>query len=135
MGTENMNDRILLDTDILIEFSRGNQTAAQRIAEWEKNGAVFASDITWMEMMVGARNKQDLQAIEHCLQRFYRLPVTEAISTKAVDLIRQYRLSHGLLIADALIAATALIHQGKLATYNQRDFHYIDGLTLIGADA
>ncbi|BCX88938.1 tRNA(fMet)-specific endonuclease VapC [Methylomarinovum tepidoasis] len=125
-----MNDRILLDTDVLIEFSRGNEAVAEQLAAWEKNDLVMVSDITWMEMMVGARNKQDLQAIEHCLRRFYRLPVTEPVSTKAVDLIRQYRLSHGLLIADALIAATALIHQAMLATRNRRDFHYIAGLTL-----
>ncbi len=88
------------------------------------------SDITWMEMLVGARDKRDLQAIEHCLGRFYRLPVTESVSGAAIDLLRRYRLSHGLLIADALIAATALVHEAVLATRNHRDFHYIDGLTL-----
>jgi predicted nucleic acid-binding protein len=48
----------------------------------------------------------------------------------AVDLLRQYRLSHGLLIADALIAATCLAHSTPLLTKNQRDFRFIAGLTL-----
>ncbi len=134
-GDPKVNDCILVDTDILIELSRGNQKVARQIADWEKNVLVSVSDITWMEMMVGARNKQDLHAIEHCLRRFYRLPVTETISAKAVDLVRQYRLSHGLLIADALIAATALTWHARLATNNRRDFQYVEGLILVGADS
>ncbi|MBX3050522.1 MAG: PIN domain-containing protein, partial [Caldilineaceae bacterium] len=52
------------------------------------------------------------------------------ISDLAVDLIRQYRLSHGLLMPDALIAATALSLNEPLATKNQRDYRFIAGLTL-----
>lgn len=53
------------------------------------------------------------------------------LSPKAVDLLKQYRLSHGLLIADALIAATALEHSEPFITKNQRDFRFITGLHLL----
>jgi predicted nucleic acid-binding protein len=43
-------------------------------------------------------------------------------------LLRQYRLSHGLLIIDALIAATALAHGETLYTKNVRHFRMIPGL-------
>ncbi|MBU2610429.1 MAG: PIN domain-containing protein, partial [Chloroflexi bacterium] len=45
----------------------------------------------------------------------------ERISSAAVELIRKYRLSHGLLIPDALIAATALTQNFDFITKNQRD--------------
>lgn len=43
------------------------------------------------------------------------LKITDQVSDKAVDLLKQYRLSHGLLIADALIAVTALEHGEPLS--------------------
>jgi predicted nucleic acid-binding protein len=48
----------------------------------------------------------------------------------ALDLLRQYRLSHGLLIPDALIAATAIATNLPLVTKNQRDYRFISGLQL-----
>jgi predicted nucleic acid-binding protein len=40
-------------------------------------------------------------------------------------------LSHGLLIADALIAATALYGDQSLISKNQRDYRFITGLQLL----
>jgi predicted nucleic acid-binding protein len=39
-------------------------------------------------------------------------------------------LSHGLLIADALIAATAIISDLSLVSKNQRDYQFIEDLHL-----
>ena len=51
--------------------------------------------------------------------------------SRAVELIRRYRLSHGLLLADALIASTAIVADLPLATKNQRDYRPIEGLDLV----
>lgn len=52
----------------------------------------------------------------------------EQISAKTVDLLRRYRLSHGIPIADALITATALSLDQSFITKNQRDYRFISGL-------
>ncbi len=57
--------------------------------------------------------------------------MTERVWDIGVSLLRSYRLSHGLLIADALIAATALALDRPLVTKNQRDFHFIEGIHLL----
>jgi hypothetical protein len=57
--------------------------------------------------------------------------ISELISGKALELLQQYRLSHGLLIADALIAATALSLNCPLASKNQRDYRFIIDLDLL----
>ena len=64
------------------------------------------------------------------MRRFASVPVDAAICERAVDLVRRYHLSHGLLLADALIAATALVHALLLLTKNARDFRFVTGLTL-----
>ena len=84
-----------------------------------------------MELMIGCRNKRGLQTLDRFLLRFQVIPLFPSISTTAVELLRRYRLSHGLLIADALIAATALESEEPLLTKNQRDFRFIEGLNVL----
>ena len=84
-----------------------------------------------MELFVGCRNKAELQQVEKFLKRFMPLKLSERISDTAIDLLRQYRLSHVLLIADSLIAATALAWDVEFITKNQRDYQFIIGLKLL----
>ena len=57
--------------------------------------------------------------------------LVERISERAVELLRRYRLSHGLLVPDALIAATSLFWDIPFLTKNQRDYRFIEGLNLL----
>jgi hypothetical protein len=80
---------------------------------------------------VGCRNKQESAVLDRFLKRFQVIKLNESISNSAVDLLRHYRLSHGLLIPDALIASTALSLSVDLATKNQRDYRFIENLNLL----
>jgi len=53
------------------------------------------------------------------------IEVDVEISKLATQLIDQFNLSHGLLIPDAIIAASAVVHQIELFTYNIKDFQFI----------
>lgn len=84
-----------------------------------------------MELIVGCRNKDELEALAQFLDRFSIIHLTPDISEIAVDLLNTYRLSHGLLIPDALIASTALAFKYSFVTKNQRHFRFIDNLHLL----
>ena len=120
----------MVDTDILVDAGRGVQEALDYLQALEHRARPAVSAVTQMELIVGCRNKTELQALERFLRRFRILKIDETISDKAVELLRQYRLSHGLLIADALIAATALSWGCPLVSKNQRDYRFIAGLDL-----
>jgi predicted nucleic acid-binding protein len=121
---------VIVDTDILIDAGRSIADAINFLQRTEQTGTLAVSAITQMELIVGARNKNELRIIEKFLRRFLVIKVNESISDTAVDLVRKYRLSHGLLIPDALIAATAIAVGEPLATKNRRDYQFIAGLTL-----
>jgi len=53
------------------------------------------------------------------------------ISSFTVELIKTYRLSHGLLMSDALIAATSMINNFPLLTKNQSDYRFIPEINLL----
>lgn len=81
-----------------------------------------------MELIVGCQNNAELKILETFLKKFQVVNLDAAISDKGVDLLRRYRLSHGLLIADSLIAATAIVQDWPLITKNQKHYKYIKGL-------
>ncbi|MBN1351925.1 type II toxin-antitoxin system VapC family toxin [candidate division KSB1 bacterium] len=113
-----MDDHILVDTDILIDVSRQENTAIKRLINEEKRSNLAISVITQMELIVGCRNKAELRILSSFLSRFTILLLNESISELGIALLKQYRLSHGLLIADCLIAATAVNYSIPLLTKN-----------------
>jgi predicted nucleic acid-binding protein len=87
-----------------------------------------------MELIQGSRDKIELKRINRFLKDFKILPITQKISKKSMELMKKYSISHGLLIPDALIAATAIIKNIPLWTFNRRDFQFIDRLILFELD-
>jgi predicted nucleic acid-binding protein len=122
---------VMVDTDILIDAGRGDSNAIGYLVQLEAETQIAISVITQMEMIIGCRDKAELQQMSRFLSRFHVLPLNELISEKAVELLSTYRLSHGLLIADGLIAATAIIFDLTFASKNQRDYRFIADLRLL----
>lgn len=121
----------VVDTDILIDAGRGVNEAIDYLQNLERSTGLAISVVTHMELIVGCRNKAELHTLEQFLKRFQIIKIDETISDKAVELLQQYRLSHGLFIADALITATALSWDCPLASKNQRDYRFIADLHLL----
>lgn len=121
----------IVDSDILIDASRGESDAIDCLQRLEKTSSLAISAVTQLELIVGCRNKTELKTLENFLLRFKILKITDQISDKAIEIVKKYYLSHGLLIADGLIAATALVYDEPLITKNQRHFRFIKDLNLL----
>lgn len=126
-----MADYVLVDTDILIDAGRGEQRAVDCLQKLSEQGGLAVSVVTQMELIVGCRNKSELRIVERFLDRFEIIPLNASISDVAVQLLRHYRLSHGLLIADAFIAATASWLHRPLMSKNWRDFRFVEEIELM----
>lgn len=123
-----MNDELLLDTDIIVNVGRGDVSAVAQVNAMLRSGPIYISAVTEMELVVGCRNKVELRNLSVLLERFTVVPLTPETTTSAIKLLKAYRLSHGLLIADALIAATALVVGRVLVSGNSKHFSMIKGL-------
>ncbi len=122
---------MIIDSDILIDFTHGEAIAVDWLDRNENNNSLKISTVTEMELLVGSRNKTHMRELIELFGRFDVVHIDEHISVKARKLIEEYFLSHGLLIADALIAGTALVYGEHLATKNKRDFRFITELKLV----
>lgn len=126
-----MTQRVLVDTDILIDVFRSIASTIAILQSTEVSSTLCISTVTQMELIVGCRNARELQGLDRFLQQFEVVNITETISKQAVQILKQYRLSHGLLLPDALIASTSLITGYALLTKNQSDYRFIQDLNLL----
>ncbi|MEH1841608.1 MAG: type II toxin-antitoxin system VapC family toxin [Nostoc sp.] len=118
-GQSHMTNSTIVDTDILIDAGRGVLEAVKCLQNLKASSGIAISIITQIELMVGCANKAELQTLENFLNQFYIIKIDHAVSDIAVNLLRSYRLSHGLVIPDSLIAATAIV-SGKLPVYHKK---------------
>lgn len=118
---------MLFDTDVLIWALHGSIKAAEEIDADEQR---FISAINYMELMQGARNKREQMLIKQFLNALYfqMLPITEAISHRAIIFMEEYALKSGLRLADALVFATACEHSLRLCSANHKHFRHIASL-------
>jgi predicted nucleic acid-binding protein len=121
----------LLDSTVLIDLTRGSTEAAQFLDHEVSGGVLLISVVSAMELLVGCRDQLEANRARKTLNRFSILQLTPAISEQAYALIEEFAKSHGLIIPDALIAATALVENLPLYTHNERHFAMIAGLTVL----
>lgn len=126
-----MKDFILVDSDILIDAGRGVSAAMNCLAQKRKIASLAVSVITKMELIVGCGNGNELRNTLKFLAHFELVHIDKIISQAGAGLLEKYRLSHGLLISDAFIAATAISLDMPLISKNQRDYRFVSDLDLL----
>jgi len=89
------------------------------------------SQVSALELIVGARDNRDLTGRDAFLSSFVAVPLREATGTRAYDLLKRYAKSHGLHVFDSLVAATAIEEGLTLVTRNRQHFAMIEGLSLL----
>jgi predicted nucleic acid-binding protein len=120
---------MIVDTDILIWYLRGRREAADLLDACDR---IRLSAVTYMELVQEMRNADELRALRSTLARgrWQVLPITEAISTRAMTYVEEHFLSGSLQMADALIAATCIEHGERLATGNVKHYRLVAELSI-----
>jgi predicted nucleic acid-binding protein len=108
----------LIDTNVLSRIFTGDRNVKQFVEGLD----AAVCTVVYIECLQGSKSDREKQIVESYLARFDFYQLTSSISSRTIDLIRSYSNTHGLLLADALIAATCLARDIVLVTYNVRDF-------------
>ncbi|MDW7738835.1 MAG: type II toxin-antitoxin system VapC family toxin [Bacillota bacterium] len=129
---------LLLDTDIFINYLRGQSEEAELIRRIifneEFNG--FYSAITEIELYsVERMSLEQEKKIKILLSSLQRIELNSPVAQLAGRLIARYRKNNGLEMPDAVIAASAVIVNASLVSKNIKHFSYIPGLVLSPPDA
>jgi predicted nucleic acid-binding protein len=116
----------LVDSDVLVDFLRGRTEAVAWVREHQAELAV--SPITVAELYVGARSPAEEERLEAFLALFPEATIGRREAREAGSLRRRFGPSHGVGLADALVAATALSQGLTVATLNVKHFPMLPGL-------
>ncbi len=118
----------LIDTNILIYHTEGSQVTIDFLSDIISHQSLNISILTKIEFL--GWNKHTPEGFEKCKQLIESAniyPIDESVANKAIDLRREKKIR----LADAVIAATALLNNFKLATRNIDDFKMIEELAII----
>ncbi|MCF6319120.1 MAG: type II toxin-antitoxin system VapC family toxin [Proteobacteria bacterium] len=120
---------MLIDTDVIIWYMKGNANAKKTIGNYRRFNI---SVVTYMELIQGMRNKNELSALRKALKAWNAnvLSINEDISNRAMFYVEQFYLSHSIQLADALIAATAVSHGTTVLTGNNKHYKVFKDLQL-----
>lgn len=119
----------LVDTDVIIWYLRGNQNAYDLIHRMD---AFCISSVTYMELVQGMRNKEELRALQKTLKQWNvkTIYINEEISARALFYVEEYFLSHSMELADSLIASTAASYGMTLITADDKHYKVVKDIVL-----
>lgn len=117
---------MLLDTDVLVDFFRGRSKAVAFInAHFAR---IILSSIVVAELYAGVKGDAEQAALENFVSLFRVVPVSAEIAKAGGLYKRDYGKSHGVGLADAILAATAEVEKAELKTLNTRHYPMLKGL-------
>jgi predicted nucleic acid-binding protein len=107
----------LFDTNILIDYLNGITAAKTELDRYTGKDDKAISVITWMEVLLGTTPETD-NATRGFLAGFQSLPIDALVASRSVEI----RKSHKIKQPDAIVWATAQVHDRILVTRNTKDF-------------
>ena len=106
--------KAVFDTNILVDYLKGVRAAKE---ELEKYRVRQISIITFIEVMVGAKNAEEESAIRGFLATFEVLELSAEIAQEAISIRKELRLK----IPDAIVYATARTQGCMLVSRNTKE--------------
>lgn len=123
---------VIVDTNIIIDHLRlQDRTQDSRLialVKQQPQETLALSMISVQELYEGesTKDEQKEQYLLATISPLTILPYTYEVAQRAGEIARD--LTRPIELADAAIAATALLHTSTFFTLNQKDFHGIKGL-------
>jgi hypothetical protein len=124
-----MTKKLLIDTDVLIDYLRGQPQAVEFLES--RTELLLISTMTIAELYAGVRDGKEMETLNELIRAFQVVPIYENISIKGGLYRRDYGKSHGMGLADAIIAATAELNRVTLVTLNQKHFPMIADILVL----
>jgi tRNA(fMet)-specific endonuclease VapC len=134
-----VTNKIIVDTDILVDLLRNKKEAVDLISKFEFNRTLLSTTtISAFELCYGAhKSKQRIQTLKatvNLLDRLVILPLTSRSAQRAGYLYADQELKgQPIGLRDTFIAAIALTRKMPLATRNLEHFRKVKDLSIITA--
>ena len=117
---------VLVDTDVLVDFLRGRPNAVVLVREF--SASIILPSIVIAELYAGVKGEEELRRLDSLISLFRVIPLSAELARAGGLHKRLYAKSHGVGLADAIIAATVEDENAELKTLNTKHYPMIKGL-------
>ncbi len=117
---------VLVDADVMVDFLRGHPKAValvQTHSAW-----IILSSIVAAELYAGVKSDEEMSRLDSLLSLFRIVPVSKELARAGGLCKNRYAKSHGVGLADAIVAATADAENADLKTLNTKHYPMLKGL-------
>lgn len=121
-----MAESFLPDTDVLVDFLRGYTKAVAFVNA--QSSRIILSSIVVAELYAGVKGDEEQAALDNFVSLFRIVPVCADIAKAGGLYKRDYGKSHGVGLADAILAATVETENAVLKTLNTKHYPMLQGL-------
>ena len=125
-GADIVTNPVLVDTAVMVDFLRGHPKAVALVQAQSER--IILSSIVTAELYAGVRGEGELSTLDRLMQMFRIVPVSSDLARAAGLYKRDYAKSHGVGLADAIIAATVQAENADLNTLNTKHYPMIKEL-------
>lgn len=119
---------VLIDTDVLIDYLREREEAVAFLNSIMDEIAISA--ITVAELYAGVREGTERKKLDTFISAFEIIKIDGEIAVQGGLFRRDFVRSHGVGLADALIAASAVSCGATLVTLNYKHFPMLDSVSV-----
>ena len=121
-----MESPVLADTDVMVDFLRGHPQAVALIRT--HSARIILPSIVTAELYAGVKGDEELSTLDSLIALFRVVPVSRELARAGGLYRRDYGKSHGVGLADAIVAATVDLESADFKTLNTRHYPMFKGL-------
>lgn len=125
-----MKKKLLFDTDVIIDYLRGEKRAVSFLEEAFSSKICYLSPISIAELYVGVRENEERAILDDFIGEFNVASLDKETAVIGGLFRRDFKKSHAIGLADALIAATALALEAHLVSLNKKYYPMISNLLI-----
>lgn len=123
---------MVIDTGIFIEHLRAKDKTKTTLYKIFGEENLSVSTVTLFELLAGANTAQKRKEIFSITDSIQKLDFTDKVALNAAEVYQQLKRNNQMIeFRDIFIAATCMIHDETLLTFNKKHFNRIKGLRLL----
>ncbi|MBU1088261.1 PIN domain-containing protein [Patescibacteria group bacterium] len=123
--------KVLVGTDVIIDFTNGKNRILQDLLEEQKKEKVelYVNSVVLTEFFTskGLEDKEKFRKAKELFSYFRLIEIGSKIAFKTAELLRKKEVD---FLGDGYIAGTCLVKELRLITRNKRHFEKVKGLRL-----
>ena len=126
------SEMVVVDTGIFIDFLRAKNKAKTQLFQIADEGELLISSVTLYELLMGATTPEKLKDISTLTEDIPVLPFDESTANEAALIYHDLRKRNKMIeFRDLFIAATCVVNDVPLMTFNKKHFQRIKHINLV----